>query len=172
MKQVYLAQPYTHDAPEIMNFRYNTACVYAAQLYEIGFDVRAPVVHCHPISLQMGVGKQQDKYFWYEVTERWLAQCDAMIILMLLEWEQSVGIKREWNFAARHDIPVYFLYPTKKPPEDINDFITRSASQLTRYDVRGWLSTVSGIPRTEGFRSPSSYSDSKSYEEKEEVCEG
>jgi hypothetical protein len=53
---IYLACPYTHNAPEIMEERYKSATSAAARLIEKGHVVFSPITMTHPIDKILAKG--------------------------------------------------------------------------------------------------------------------
>ena len=89
---VYLASPYTHADPAVMEARFQAATRYAARLMGQGVNVFSPIAYTHVI-LQHGLPVDWD--FWKQYGEKWLAVCDSMIVLMLDGWEASKGVNAE-----------------------------------------------------------------------------
>jgi nucleoside 2-deoxyribosyltransferase len=93
---IYLASPYSHDDPEIMEQRYQQACAAAAKLINCGVVVYSPIAHSHPIA-KIG-GAKGDWATWQNHCLSLLDRCDFMLILMLDGWMESTGVEAE----ARH----------------------------------------------------------------------
>jgi len=104
---VYLASPYTHIQPEVMEARYQAALEKTAQLTRQGAAVFSPIVHSHPMGLAFNL--PQDWSFWERVDRAFIAQCSELLVLCLPGWEQSTGVRAEIAIAHQLGIPVRML---------------------------------------------------------------
>ncbi|MSQ96815.1 MAG: DUF1937 family protein [Gemmataceae bacterium] len=106
---IYLASPYSHPDPAVRAQRFREACRAAAALVQAGRVVFAPVVHSHPL-VEFGV--PTDWAFWQQTDQRFLEQCDEVVILMLDGWRESVGVEAEIEIARAFGKPTRFLEPS------------------------------------------------------------
>jgi len=93
----YLAQPYTHEDPKVMQERYEKGCEATSILMNKGWMVFSPIAHSHGPA-QYGLPK--DYGYWRQYCELMLPKCDEVIILTLDGWEESVGVKEEVYLAG------------------------------------------------------------------------
>ena len=100
---VYLASPYTHDDPAVMEERFQAALRYAARLLGQGVNVFSPIAYTHAMVRQ---GLPVDCGFWKQYGQRWLSVCDSMIVLMLDGWEVSTGVNAEIDIMAAAGKPI------------------------------------------------------------------
>lgn len=105
----YLASPYSHKDPAIMERRHELACKAAGVLMLQGEVVFAPIAHSHHIGLHLN--KSIDHDFWLRQDFGILAKCSQMIVLMAAGWQESVGVQAEIKFCAERGIPVRYLFP-------------------------------------------------------------
>lgn len=114
MTLIYLATPYSHEDPEVMERRYECAVVAAAELMKQGHIVFAPIVHSHAIGKHIGMqagghANPANHEFWMKQDLPVLERCDELYILTLRGWEHSRGVKEEIECADRLRKPVHFV---------------------------------------------------------------
>lgn len=120
MGYIYLASPYTCYKSDgswdeyVMEERYKCAIKAAASLIKSGFTVFCPIAMSHEIDKVLG---RQDPTHWYEFDRTFVALADAVVILKLPGWEESVGIHSEIALARKLEKLVLYIDPT----EDICD---------------------------------------------------
>lgn len=117
MSLIYLASPYTHDDPKVMEDRYESVCEYTARLKRKGWYVFSPIAHCHGPA-QYGLPK--DYEYWKGYCEVMLPKCDWFGCLLLDGHEQSKGMNDEFKYALKLDKEILMLYPENevKSPEE------------------------------------------------------
>lgn len=115
---IYLASPYTpvgsfnlSQKKLLQAERFEQVCKIAARIMmDCGHQVFSPIAHSHPIELY---GKTPStEGFWLAQDFAILDHCDEMWIATISGWEQSSGVKKEWERAVWHGIPVklYNIY--------------------------------------------------------------
>ena len=105
-KLVYLANPYTHKDPDIMQERYEKACEFTAALKRNGWYVFSPIAHSHGPA-QYGLPK--DYEYWSGYCELMLPKCDIMMVLKLDGWQESVGVQAEIDLWHKTGKPILLL---------------------------------------------------------------
>ena len=105
---IYLASPYSHENPAVMQERYEAACATSAALIRAGKIVYSPIVHSHPL-VAYGLPTEWD--YWERVDETMLAHASELWVLMLPGWRQSRGVRAEIRIADQRHIPVIFTGP-------------------------------------------------------------
>jgi hypothetical protein len=111
---IYLACPYTHNAPEFMEERYKSATSAAARLIEKGHVVFSPITMTHPIDKILAKGKiTLGSQYWVDFDELFMSACSKMIVLMLDGWQESEGIQREIEHFITRGKEVLYLHPTE-----------------------------------------------------------
>ena len=109
---IYLASPYTHPDPFVMEWRYLLAMRRMTELLRQGLYVYGPIVHNHELRKLGGLPPTWE--FWQGYDFDMLNRCDRVEVLMLPGWQQSVGVTAEIRHAADLRIPV--TYETFKDP--------------------------------------------------------
>ena len=109
MIKIYLASPYTHNDPSIMEERYLAACKKAGQLARKGFYVYSPIVHWHPVAALYGLPR--DWEFWKKLDRESIQLMDEVQILKLEGWEISIGLGNEIALAKELDKRYIFIDP-------------------------------------------------------------
>ena len=104
---VYLACPYSHESAEVRRQRFERANLAAAKLMSEGHYVFSPISHSHPI-LESGNLPTEWSY-WQNFCRLHLRNCYAIMILRLLGWESSIGIKEELTLSFESNRSVCFL---------------------------------------------------------------
>lgn len=111
MRKIYLASPYSHPSPCVRINRWNAVCRAAGELMNAGNIVFSPIAHSHPIAVQCDLPTGWD--FWHAFDRAFIEWADAVVVLQLPGWENSVGIKAEIEIAAEIGKPVEFMAPVK-----------------------------------------------------------
>lgn len=94
---IYLASPYNHADPAVRERRFLSACRAAAQWMREGLIVYSAIVHNHPIAVHAGLPTGWD--FWEKYDQFFVRLATEMRVLMLPDWEDSVGIAAEMKIA-------------------------------------------------------------------------
>lgn len=104
----YLAVPYSHEDPAVMEERYLKVNIAAAKLIARGEVIFSPISHNHPVKVS-AVRLPDTWEFWEAYDLAFLGRCAKMYVLMLPGWEISVGVTAEIHFAVKNDIEVQYL---------------------------------------------------------------
>jgi len=96
MKKIYLAAPYSHPDQEIIASRVKYVNKIAARLMKTAI-VYSPISHCHAIAIENEL--PTDAAFWENQNKAFIKWCDQLVVLKLLGWEQSIGVKQEIAWA-------------------------------------------------------------------------
>ncbi len=106
---IYLASNYSHDDPAIREARFVAVCQYAAKMMGDGLHVFSPIAMSHPIACH---GELPKDWAYWEASDRWfIERCDAVWVLMLDGWADSVGIRAELKIAQELGKPVKYCTP-------------------------------------------------------------
>lgn len=103
---LYLASPYSHENPEVVEFRYKLAEHVTAVLLQQNVAVYSPIVHCHYLARAHGM--PTDAEFWRRYNMRMLAPARKLIVLQLEGWESSIGVGQEIDYARIHCKPILY----------------------------------------------------------------
>jgi len=106
MSYIYLASPYTHPNPDIMQERYEHAARVTAEMLNRRQYVYSPIVHCHELACRHDLPR--DINFWRDYNTAMLRLAGQLKVLKLEGWEQSVGVQFEMDLAKRLGIPIFF----------------------------------------------------------------
>lgn len=107
--KIYLASPYTHEDPNIMELRYEAAVEKAGELMEEGHIVYSPIAHCHPIAIKHGLPR--DFTYWKKHARSFLLWADVLCTLRISGWLTSTGINEEVLIAIKLNKDRYYTYP-------------------------------------------------------------
>lgn len=103
----YLASPYNHPAPEIMELRRVAACRKAGELIAEGIAVLSPIAHNVAVIREVGGETGWDR--WQAQDLAMLSACKKVLVLRLPGWDTSKGVAAEINAATTMGIPVEYI---------------------------------------------------------------
>lgn len=104
---VYLAAPYNHTDPSVIEYRINAVTHTLAKLISEGNNAITPLLN-HFI-LNSGVTLPSDYVFWHSYCTEVLKRCDYLYVLRLPGWDKSLGVLTEIKTASDEGIPVLYL---------------------------------------------------------------
>lgn len=119
---VYLAAPYAHPDPTVMDARYHAINGVVADLMLQGIHVYSPITHNHPLAVLGSLPRGWD--FWKEFDLPMLRACHRLLILKLDGWETSVGVTAEANHASLLGMPIDYMDAPKNAPRVARDGVT------------------------------------------------
>jgi len=91
---IYLASPYTHENPDVEAERFVKACETAGRLIQAGHIVYCPIAHSHPIK-ECTKGMPGTWEFWQPIDHFFIRKLEAIVVLRLDGWRESVGVGGE-----------------------------------------------------------------------------
>ena len=91
MATIYLAAPYSHTDPAIIDWRVEKVDRLAAKLMDAGHIVFSPVSHSHRIARYTHV-EPCNHEFWLRQDLPWMVLCKVFMIYCLPGWRESRGI--------------------------------------------------------------------------------
>ena len=106
----YLAAPYTHSDPAVLEARYVAANRACAALMADG-PVFSPISHSHPVADYMDPALRLDHAFWQEQDTAILSHCSRVVVLKVDGWRESKGVLAEIAKAYELRIPVEYMEP-------------------------------------------------------------
>jgi len=110
-KIIYIAVPYSHEDPDIQEWRYERVTEATGCLIKKNLGVfYSPITHTHPIN-EGKHGPITHKLWVEEHDLPFLRKCSKLLVLMLPKWEESVGVRKEMNEATALGIPIVFASP-------------------------------------------------------------
>lgn len=104
---IYLASPYSHLDPAIMEQRFHTVCAIAAAMMAGGAHVFSPIAHTHPIAVKGMLPRGWE--FWDAFDRHFIAHCEKVIVVKMEGWESSKGVAAEIKIAAELGKPVEYM---------------------------------------------------------------
>lgn len=107
-KLVYLAAPYSHPDPDVIQQRMRLLCEADALLIESG------VYTVTPLSKHFILGYRSlpgDWAYWGDYCRSLLPRCDAMVLITMPGWDSSEGVCGELELA-RGRMPIYRMAGT------------------------------------------------------------
>jgi len=107
MSFVYLASPYTHGDPKIVEERAAAAANFTAAHLRKGVFIYSPIVHCHELAKTHDLPK--DFEFWKSYNFAMLSKASELWVLTLAGWEVSKGVREERTFAKSFNLPLLFV---------------------------------------------------------------
>jgi hypothetical protein len=93
MSYFYLASPYTHPDPHVMDLRYHMALRALGWLMKRKIWTYSPIVHCHELARLHGLPR--DANYWREYNLAMLDRASGMFVLRIDGIEQSNGVAGE-----------------------------------------------------------------------------
>ncbi len=107
---IYLAQPYTHADPAVMQARYEAGLDFMAQAVKAGDVVYSPIVQTHHLA---GKGLPVNWDFWRKFDTHILRRCTEMWVLAMPGWGKSKGLQEEMRIASELDMKIIqiTIYP-------------------------------------------------------------
>lgn len=111
----YLGSPYSHKMATIKELRYKAAVVATAKLMSMGRMVFSPIAHSHRIAGALEAYAARDESgawrTWAAFDLHMLGASSVLLILVLRDWEQSVGLQSELAHAKSIGLAVEFVLP-------------------------------------------------------------
>ena len=110
---IYLASPYSHEDPDVMDRRFRAACMATARLIKkTGKNVFSPIAHSHSVSSESKL--PTDWNYWSKIDEEYLGMADEVHILSLPGHDVSVGVNAEIGIAMNKGLKITFQPPTEE----------------------------------------------------------
>lgn len=100
---IYLASPYSHPDPAVRERRYQQAIACTVALLREGHVVFSPIVHSVPLA---AAGLPSDWQYWRDYDHEMIRRADALFVLALEGWRESIGVQEEVAFAAALRKPI------------------------------------------------------------------
>ena len=115
---IYLASPYSHIHPHIMDRRHAAVCKAAANFLVSGHTIYSPIAHMHPIQEIAELPTDWD--FWERFDTIMLQRCQRVWVLQIPGWDQSKGVAAEIAIAIGLGLPVEYVMPTADVIAELN----------------------------------------------------
>ena len=111
---IYLASPYTHPDPRVMESRDEQTCIAVGSLIKQGLHAYSPIAHSRSVALLSDL--PHDFGFWNAYDTDMISRCDEVWVLMLDGWEDSEGVKAEIKIALDLNKKIRTLAPNETEP--------------------------------------------------------
>lgn len=102
-KLIYLASPYSHPDPAVREDRMRLFCLTDAALMKAGIMTCSPLSK-HFITQYTEIPTTWE--YWKDYCHTMLPRCDAVYVIDVAGWEQSVGTQSEIDLAKSLGIRV------------------------------------------------------------------
>lgn len=107
---IYIATPYSHTDPKVIERRVTTVTQFAAMLCRCGVLVYSPITHGHQLALVNSL-IETNASAWREHNLEILKHCHQLIVLGAREnIITSIGCQTEIKFARENNISVTYKY--------------------------------------------------------------
>lgn len=105
---IYIASPYTHPDPWIMEERYLAVLKATAEAVQAGLFVYSPIVHCHDFKK---VAKIQAGFEYFRDFDlHVISLCEKVLVCNIEGWRESIGVTAELEYARSKNIPVDYIF--------------------------------------------------------------
>jgi Domain of unknown function (DUF1937) len=121
LQLTYLAAPYSHKDPEVVEARVAHIAKAAARLLlDTGHNIFSPITHSHPLASLAEI--PGDWEFWRKIDTDWLERCDDVVVLLLPGWRESVGVTAEIKIAKELGLPIRYMHVLMNGGHVLTDF--------------------------------------------------
>ena len=103
---IYLAIPYSHADPAVMDSRAEIADYITARLTLAGYEVYSPISSWHHIAKEYEL--PTDYAYWKRLNDHILSICDRLWVIRLDGWEESKGVQDEIETAEKLSIEITY----------------------------------------------------------------
>ncbi len=106
---IYLASPYAHPDPAVMQERFHKVAELTATLIKQGAVIYSPIAHNHYLACNFDMPRTWD--FWQLLDLPMLDLAEQLDVYMLDGWEQSKGLAAEIVHATATGKPILYRRP-------------------------------------------------------------
>lgn len=130
---VYLAAPYTHKDPNVIEERMRQFYAVDAHLISQGIFTVSPLLK-DPIVQQYDIPGTWD--YWKNYSHALLSVCNKMIVITIDGWEESVGVQAEIEIATNLNIPIEYMSPDVVEMEECEHAVNfMSPDDIVRHEI-------------------------------------
>jgi len=104
---IYLASPYTHEDPAVMQERFCAVELLVIHMLKQNIVVFSPIVYCHEMAVKADFPR--DAGFWQGLNATFLRMSSRLVVLRLPGWDTSRGVQWEISMAEALQIPIDHL---------------------------------------------------------------
>lgn len=109
MSFTFLISPYTGTRVQ-QEERYHQAQAACHFMHKRGCQIFSPIVHWHPTAKRYNLSEKAD--YWWPMSQTFLTASSSVTILCIHGWLESIGCRREIDFAKRCNLSRYYLTPS------------------------------------------------------------
>lgn len=106
---IYVSVPYTSPYSAVTDYRMLKFAEYAGELQRNGYTV-VSALYNHFL-LEQGIDLPSAWEFWKTTSETLVVISDEVHVLQLDDWDKSIGVKGEIDFANSLGIKVVYIEP-------------------------------------------------------------
>ena len=108
---VYVASPFTHPNPDVMEWRYFAALKYTQELLGQLNWAFTPIGHCYVMAKLYNLGHEHE--FWLQYDKIMIDNAAGMHVLCIDGWKQSTGVQWEIEYwtRTRPKLPIAYFTP-------------------------------------------------------------
>lgn len=116
----YIAAPYSHPDPDVIEDRMEQFADIMSRLMALEIHAVSPLMN-HPY---LGRRRTPGTYdYWGPYSINLLRRCDAVIVIMMDGWLESVGVADEIKHAKEFNKPVFVCKPNGTSFQEYDEFI-------------------------------------------------
>lgn len=99
MRKIFLAGPYSHPDPIVVESRFLEANMIAAKIVQSGSAVFSQISMTHPINNCMkDLDKAKIGKLWAPIDQLFMETMTEIIVIDGLGWKESAGVQREIEY--------------------------------------------------------------------------
>lgn len=143
---IYLASPYSalsgtdpDSAKRLRHLRFCQTMAAQKVLFNYGYPVFATIVHTH-ITVRT-YGLPTDAEFWKTYNHHMIDLSTAVFVLRLLDWEKSIGVADEIDYAIYTGKPIHPIEVEFRGEE-----LTFSIPNITELRILNWEPQIKSEP--------------------------
>ena len=108
MELVYLALPYNHKDPEVVEQRVRALCIIDGFFAEQGVHTISPILK-HLVLQHTQLPSSWE--YWSTFSETLLSRCSKLVVLKIPGWEKSTGVNAEILLAEKYNLLIEYIDP-------------------------------------------------------------
>ena len=102
----YLAMPYSHKDPQVIEQRMEIFCRVDAFLMKMGIHTISPLSKHFMLAYEALPG---DYVYWGEYSHKLMQRVDGVYVICVPGWEESVGVQDEIRLAKQLNLPIILV---------------------------------------------------------------
>ncbi len=106
---IYVATPYSHKDPEIVEQRVRIVNKYTTYLFNKGIFAFSPISHCHHLAMDYGL--PTDFKFWENYNKHMISLSEGVHFLEQRGWTESVGYNSEMRIVIELEKSYSIIHP-------------------------------------------------------------